>query len=73
MIVFRKEKMIDRVTKEGRASLINDVTIEIMDNLDGQSCNPFCWARSFNCEPVFLCVGKDGEGCYVNELDCEVI
>ena len=73
MIVFRKEKMIDRVTKEGMAKLINKVTLEIMDNLDGQSCNPTCWERTVNDAPVYWCVGKDGKGSYVNELDCEVI
>ena len=67
---FYKEKMIERVTNEGRADLITPDVIEIMDNLDGCDANPSCWERQVHGEPVYWVVGKDGTGQYVNEKDC---
>lgn len=70
-MVFRKQKMIDRVIAEGNASMIDDTVLAIMDNLDG------CYAESYNWESVvkgsnlLWCVGKDGTGQYVNPLDCD--
>ena len=68
---FSKQKMIDRVTKEGNAYLIDDNIIKIMDNLDGCEASTSCWRRQVHDEPVLWVVGKDGTGEYVNEDDCE--
>lgn len=73
MIVFRKQLMLDRIAKEGRMDLVTDVELAIMDNLDGCECEKSCWLRVVKGAPVYYCVGKDGEGLYVNENDCEVI
>ena len=71
MSVFRKQRMIDRLTREGRAELITREIIRIMDNLDGQEATTQCWNRRVYDEPVLYVIGKDGKGAYVNEDDCE--
>ena len=68
---FVKQKMIDRIKAEGREDMIDDEVMSIMDNLDGQECQRMCWRRVVLEEPVYWVVGKNGEGYYVNELDCE--
>lgn len=68
---FSKKKMIERVTAEGRTDMITEEVIRIMDNLDGQEVNTTCWRRTVYDEPVYWVYGKDGEGNYVNEADCE--
>ena len=67
---FSKEKMIARVKREGREDLLDETTLAFMDNLDGQPCETSCWRRQVYQEPVYWCIGKDGEGAYVNENDC---
>ena len=68
---FSKEKMIKRITEEGRTDMIDETVLEIMDNLDGQEASASCWRRVVHDEPVLWVVGKDGHGTYVNEKDCE--
>ena len=67
---FCKDRMIARLTEEGRADAITDEILAIMDNLDGQEVTA-CWPRTVYNEPVYWVVGKDGYGQYVNENDCE--
>ena len=69
-MVFSKQKMIDRITKEGRAELIDEQALKIMDNLDGCEASASCWERVVKDEPVLWVIGKDGNGEYVNEADC---
>ena len=72
-MVFSKDKMIERLKREGRLdeSLPLEV-FNIMDNLDGQQVGTNSWNRRVYGEPVFSCEGKDGK-CYdVNEEDCIV-
>lgn len=68
---FRKEKMIARLTREGRADQITPDIEAIMDNLDGQPANTYCWHNVVNDEPVAAVTGKDGSIEYVNEADCD--
>ena len=70
MLVFKKQKMIDRLTAEGRADQITQDVLDIMDNLDGCKASASCWRRQVYDEPVLWVVGKDGNGEYVNENDC---
>ena len=70
-MVFRKQRMIDRVTREGRADMINDTVLAIMDKLDGKKATTSCWKRQVYGEPVLWVDLGNGEGEYVNELDCE--
>lgn len=67
---FSKEKMIERITAEGREDMLTPDVISIMDNLDGQEALAQCWQRVVMDEPVFYVIGKDGNGEYVNENDC---
>lgn len=67
---FSKQKMIERLTAEGRADAITEGIITIMDNLDGQEATASCWKRQVYGEPVLYVYGKDGQGEYVNEADC---
>lgn len=67
---FSKDKMIERVTREGRGNLLDEKTLAFMDNLDGQPAETSCWARMVEQQPVYWVVGKDGKGAYVNENDC---
>lgn len=67
---FYKQRMIDRITREGRAGMIDAEVTRIMDNLDGQDADANCWRRVIYDEPVFYVIGKDGKGQYVNEEDC---
>lgn len=68
---FSKQKMIDRLTKEGRANMITDEIMEILDNLDGQPVGTNSWNRQVKGEPVYSCTGKDGKCMDVYEGDCE--
>lgn len=68
---FCKDRMIARLTEEGRADAITDEILAIMDNLDGQEVNITCWRRTVYDEPVYWVWVKDGHGQYVNENDCE--
>lgn len=67
---FSKQKMIDRVTAEGRADMIDDEVRAIMDDLDGQPASTACWERQANGQPVLWVIGKSGKGNYVRESDC---
>jgi len=69
-MVFSKEKMIERLTNEGKVEAITNEIILIMDNLDGQQVSTSSWNRQVNDAPVYTCVGKDGESYDVNENDC---
>lgn len=68
---FKKDLMIKRLTNEGRHDMIDVHILNIMTNLDGQEATENCWNRKVKNEPVLYVIGKDGEGFYVNENDCE--
>lgn len=69
-MVFSKDKMIERLKREGRADGINEEILAIMDNLDGQPVGSNSWHRQVYGEPVYTCKGKDGKDIDVNENDC---
>ena len=68
---FSKQKMIERLTREGRSNMIDDSVLSIMDNLDGQEVTTSSWQRQVYGEPFMACRGKDGGYYNVNEEDCE--
>ena len=70
-MIFKKTKMVERLTKLGLTDKITPEIEAIMDNLDGQEAQASNWRRAVHGEPVFWVVGKNGEGDYVNEADCE--
>lgn len=67
---FSKKKMIERVTAEGKADMLTEATLKVMDNLDGQPVTTACWQRRVDDMPVYSCTGKDGEVLPVFEGDC---
>jgi len=69
---FSKEKMIERITREGRKEMIDENVMKIMDNLDGQAASDLAgrWVRHVIGKPVVWVIGKDGRGEYVLEEDC---
>lgn len=67
---FSKEKMVARITKEGRADQLTDEILKILDDLDGQETISSNWRRVVRDEPVFLVIGRSGASMYVNENDC---
>lgn len=70
-MIFSKKKMIERITREGRADMLDEQSLRIMDNLDGCEGNAQNWQNVVNDEPVLWVIGKDGKGEYVNIADCE--
>lgn len=70
-MIFRKQKMIDRLTSEGRYDEIDDNEMEIMELLDGHEATDICWDRQIYGMPVMYVRLEDGTGYYVNEDDCE--
>ena len=70
MLVFSKEKMIERLKNEGRFSEIDDDIIEIMNNIDGQEARTNSWRRQVFDDAVLSVKGKDGKYYDVNECDC---
>ncbi len=68
--VFSKDKMMERIKEHGMEAMVDDKALAMMDNLDGQEVTASCWERVVKGEPVYWCVGKDGQGSYVNENDC---
>ena len=72
-MVFRKERMLQRVKAAGLSHLVGAKEIAIMDNLDGQPVSTAAWNRQVNDQPVFSCLGKDGKYYDVHEDDCEAV
>lgn len=72
MKTFNKAKMLERIKSEGRMDMVGETELAIMDDLDGQEVTASCWERVVKGQPVYWCVGKSGEGQYVNEKDCVV-
>ena len=70
-MVFRKEKMIERLTREGRGNEITMGTMLYMDNLDGQPAGIDSYNRLANGTRIYSCFGKDGQYFEVAETDCE--
>lgn len=70
-MVFKKEKMMERIKREGRLDMVNSGVIAIMENLDGQEAQTNSWRRYVYGEPILAVKGKDGNWYTVNESDCE--
>ena len=67
---FSKQKMLERIEAQGMMNMVGEKELAVMDNLDGMECDASCWRRVVYHEPVYWCIGKDGNGEYVNENDC---
>ena len=69
MKVFSKQKMVERLEKEGRSHLIDEETIKIMDMLDGKEAikNDF---KALVYGKLEYFVRHEGETYPVNTDDC---
>lgn len=70
--IFRKQKMIDRLEKEGRITEVQKEDYELMDKLDGRKANDYNY-RSFVYGDNLSWIEPfdDCEGAYVCTEDCE--
>ena len=71
MKVFRKQKMLDRLEKEGRSGDVNSEALKIMDKLDGKEALPNRWRQVVHQEENAYYVAVGEEQIPVNVLDCE--
>lgn len=73
--IFRKQKMLDRLAKNGiKESDIDAECMDIMNKLDGHAATPSCWRRQVYQEPVMwvpLPGLNKNNGAYVHEEDVE--
>ena len=69
MKVFSKQKMMDRLAKEGRAHLVDAESAKIMDMLDGKEAvkNDF---KALVYDELEYFVRHDGKNYPVNPNDC---
>lgn len=69
MKIFSKQKMMDRLEKEGRAHLVDEESAKIMDMLDGKEArkNDFKALIYDELEYIVFC---DGKNYPVNPNDC---
>ena len=73
MLVFRKKKMVDRITQEGRADMLDPPTLAFMDELDGLEAFPNRWRQTVHFEEnAYYCM-LNGDQIPVNFLDCEEV
>lgn len=69
MKVFSKQKMLERLEKEGRSHLIDEESLEIMNALDGKEAvkNDF---KALVYDELEYFVRHDGKSFPVNPSDC---
>lgn len=65
-MTFKKQKMLDRIEKQGLSKYVNGGLLEMMDNLDGQEAK-----QIHNCDDLLI-TGKDGSCYLVKIADCTV-
>lgn len=69
--IFRKQKMLDRLAREGRSEQVGPEELRIMDLLDGKSGTDYNWESVVKDEP-FVLIHLDKYGAfYVNIADCD--
>ena len=70
--IFRKAKMLARVEAEGKSDLLNDITRDIMDRLDGRPCEPNRWRQTvYGEKDAWFCTDATGLQYPVNINDCD--
>lgn len=70
VLTFKKELMKKRIEREGRISEWTEEVEKIANDLDGMPADTICWAAVVKDEPYAWCVGRSGDGHYVNLGDC---
>ena len=70
--VFRAQKMLDRVKKEGKENLLDQQTIDFIWSLDGEIGNDYNWESFVNGnDMVWIPANDKHDGTYVALCDCE--
>lgn len=73
-IIFRKEKLIARLTAEGRMHLIDDEKMAVIDNIDGKTATPNIWKKSlYDDDDAYICTTDDGRQFAIKLTDCDDI
>ncbi len=70
-MVFKKKKMINRLTKKGLSNRITPAIMKIMDNIDGCEAVESDWSVIKSKGNLLWVKGRNGIGEYVNRADCE--
>lgn len=68
IVVFRAEKMIERVKREGRGDLLDKETLDFIKSIDGKRGNSYNWQSVVRGENV---VWIEDAKTYVALCDCE--
>ena len=70
-MIFKAQKMIDRIKREGRENLLDEDTIKFIWKLDGKRGNDYNWQSFVHGDDV-VWIEKDEEqnGAYVARCDC---
>lgn len=69
---FRKQKMLDRLAREGRMDLVGPDEMACMEMLDGLTGSDYNWRSQVYGEPLVLITHPiTGESIYVNAADCD--
>lgn len=70
--IFRAEKMLERIKKEGLEHLLDDETVAFIKSLDGKEGTDYNWQAIVNDEPlVWIPADGDFQGTYVALCDCD--
>lgn len=76
--IFRGEKMLSRLEREGRIGDVRDCDRALIAFLDGRTGNDYNWESVVNGEKLVWIAGTDEifegkkfEGAYVATCDCE--
>ena len=70
--IFRKTKMLARITAEGKSNLLNTATLDFMDRLDGHACHPNLWRQTVYGETdAWYCTDSNGNQYPININDCD--
>lgn len=73
-MVFKAQKMIDRITKEGRANLLDETTLKFIKSLDNKIGNTYNWrAQVYGEDVVYIEKDSDQDGTYVALCDCDYL
>lgn len=70
--IFRKEKLIHRLSTEGRLHLIDSKKMTAINNIDGKIAIPDEWQQSLYDETdTYVCTTDNGEKFLVKAIDCD--
>ena len=70
--IFRAEKMLNRIAREGKEDLLDDKTRDFILSLDGAEGDDYNWRSFVHGEPlVWIDETDEHEGAYVNVCDCD--